>query len=391
MKRFFVTSFITLYGSSCFTQLNNTVPSSNGVPVSTNSNTPTVIEVEGKNEETEKDLKLIESKSDISTKQNKQIQTGLFTGSVSKSKSSPYSRSLNEKDQEELDVKYQTLNKIPVVEQTYESRCEWVKSKFILENYNCNLLPEMISLKKKNWDLNLNTLICAAAIILDSNTVVVNELNALRINNYLSADQLNLAEDILASVDQDGILITHAFSDTYSVLYNQRVNLYRQDVKIVCLDFLINPEYSAKINSSLLKIPMSHFSDTALSNATFFNEKVDTFYFERLLELNKDNKLFIASTLPKEYILSSKQELLWSGLVMTNFASIYTEPLMLEYLWESKMNKRVLGTTNLSPYAKNYLSTLIILETYYDEIKNDKKKKEVQLKIRQLKQTFDLK
>ncbi len=391
MKRFFITSLISCFGSSCFTQINNTVPSSNGFPVSTNSNAPTTIEVEGKNEETEKDLQLTDSKKDVSTKQNKQVQTGLFNGSVSKSKSSPYSRSLNDADQEALDVKYQKLNSVPVFEQTYESRCELVKSEFILERYNCKLLPQMIGLKKNSTDLNLNTLICAAAVIIDSNALIISELKDLKANNYLTESQVNFASDVLESVDQDGVLITHAFSDTYSVLYDQRVNMHRQDVKIVCLDFLINPEYSAKINSSLLKIPMSHFSDTALSNATFFNEKVDTFYFERLMELNKDKKLFIASTLPKEYILSSKQELLWSGLVMTNFASIYTEPLMLEYLWESKMNKRVLGTTNLSPYAKNYLSTLIILETYYDEIKNDKKKKEVQLKIKQLKKTFDLK
>jgi hypothetical protein len=393
MKRFFVTSFIALYAAGYFAQLNNTVPSSNGVPVSTNSTTPTKIELEERNSELDKDLKLIDSKKEIETKENKQIQTGLFNGTVSKSKSSPYSRSLNEKDQEELDVKYQTLNDIPLVQQSHEAKCELVKSKFILENYNCKLLPQMRVLKKNDSDLNLNTLICAAAIILDSNELIVKELEFLRGNNFLSADQQNLASDMLESVDQDGILITHAFSDTYSVLYDQKINKHRQDVKVVCLDFLINPEYSAKIDASILKIPKSRFSDTAMSNATFFNEKVDTFYFERLMELNKNRNLFIASTVPKEYILSCKQELLWSGLVITNFASIYTEPLMLEQLWETKLNKRILGAVpaHYSVFAKNYLSTLIILETYYDEIKNDTKRKEVQLMIKQLKKTFDLK
>jgi hypothetical protein len=397
MKRFLFSFAILLISSQYLGQNGTTNNSQNNsnIPIKNVEEKSIIIE-ESKSEaapvqESDKDIPEI-SKVKEKEENQQQQQQGMLTGKIAVSKTSNYSRSLSNAEKNQLSL---NINKFQLDSNSYKLyTSDELQTKFIIEDYNTDYLQQLIFHKKQSIqsNVNLSALICAGLIINDSAQLLKNELTFLKTNNYLSQNQIDFASDVLSSVDQNGTLITHAFSDTYALLYDQKVNAHRNDVNLVCLDFLVNKNYAQRMDKNLT-LPLEMNSENGKDRTPVFSGKVDTLYFSKLLRLNKDKKIFIATTVPKEYFKAAHQDLYWSGLTMSNFLSLNTDPEQLALLWSKQWKKSSLACSSkiVFPLAKNYLGSLVILQTYFDEIDDPENELKIKKEIKLLKKTFDLK
>lgn len=158
-------------------------------------------------------------------------------------------------------------------------------------------------------------------------------------------------QDLINSVPQNSTLITHGKEDSYAALYAQKVKRERADVEILSLDWLTSPQYRLKLKASGWKLPSSSF--------------VDTKYFEELCRINKDKRIAISMTLPKEYLLPILDKLYVSGLVF-EYKDIPTDmSIRNEKLWNSTLNKELIETKETS-LVNNYLPMLFQLKKVYE-------------------------
>jgi hypothetical protein len=175
----------------------------------------------------------------------------------------------------------------------------------------------------------------------------------------IDKELLFYAEDLLESVAQNGVLLTHGFDDTYSALYVQKVLKKRSDVKIISLDFLQSDYYKNSLQSSGFKIP---------------NESViDVNYLKDFCIKNESKSLHLSMTFPKPYLKEISSQLSISGLSF--FYSNSTTELESENLgFYEKFNKKQLNSLSsekVKRITSNYLPFLLSMKSYF-ELKKDK-------------------
>ena len=117
----------------------------------------------------------------------------------------------------------------------------------------------------------------------------------------LAGNVVQYAGDVLRSVPEEGILITHGFDDSYGVYYAQQNNLIRPDVTLMSLDFMQSEFYRESLKEDGYKLPKA--------------EVIDVAYLNEFCELNADKKLSISLTTPKEYFKPMSGKLFVVGLV----------------------------------------------------------------------------
>ncbi len=191
------------------------------------------------------------------------------------------------------------------------------------------------------------------------------------IDKMLSSGRLNsntllYAEDLLLSVPNDGVLITHGFDDTYSAFKKQQSDGVREDVTLISLDFLQSDYYRNLLKEDGFKIPEQ--------------EVIDVNYLKAFCELNTSKSISISMTTPKEYFLPLQSNLYVTGLVFEYHKDVYNNFDRNEELWNSLLSKHLIeeaGDEKSKQLSANYLPMLLQLRKVYGQKEEKQKVKEI--------------
>lgn len=227
--------------------------------------------------------------------------------------------------------------------------------KYAAGNYNLDLLDHLIkaeSLRPNNTDVQVQ--MAAANIIQGNDTLAIEYINKLVESDRLSSSALEYGADILNSVPENGVLITHGFDDSYATWFLKHDKALRGDVILISLDFLQSKAYRVKKTNEGINIPEA--------------EIVDVAFLKELLEKNPDKSMNISMTTPKEYLEPIQENLYVNGLVLNYSQQPYDNFKINENLWNSQLEKHLV-TGAIDEKGKNlsanYLPMLFQMRGIY--------------------------
>lgn len=191
------------------------------------------------------------------------------------------------------------------------------------------------------------------------------------IDKMLNSDRLNAntllyAEDLLLSVPDNGVLITHGFDDTYSVYKKQQADGVREDVILISLDFLQSEFYRTLLKEDGFQFPEQ--------------EVIDVDFLKVFCELNASKSISISMTTPKEYFLPLQSNLYVTGLVFEYHQEVYNNFDRNEELWNTRLSKHLINDAQdekSKQLSSNYLPMLLQLRKVYGQKEQKEKVKEI--------------
>ena len=172
------------------------------------------------------------------------------------------------------------------------------------------------------------------------------------------------ADDLLNSVEKDGILITAGEMDTYPILTRQFADGRRRDVLVIDQRLLVDPAYRQRIWERTRSRGPVHDSGSgfiaALAEAT-------------------DRQLFLSPALGRDHIGLPAEDLYLVGLTLKHDQRPVDNMPLLEQRW-AQMNK----TTQAGPLSRNYLLPGIVLLKYYRAQQNEQRASAMEHELREL-------
>jgi len=248
---------------------------------------------------------------------------------------------------------------------------------YINGNNDVNLFPHL----QKAYELNpKSTELLDEFIIyyeLTGNDAKKTEfVKKLNTSKEISPDIIEFNYNLLNSLEQKSILITHGEMDTYPGWILQDVKRTREDVKIVYIELLEKDDYR---NNLLKGLGITVTADFKTSRSSFLKEFAE-----------KSNRpVYFASTVAPEILKPFQSNLYLTGLAFKYSAADFENQSVLASNWENVFKKDVLLKKNLpgsiqSKMNLNYIPGLLMLKEYYESVnKNDKAKltEEMALKL----------
>ncbi len=208
-------------------------------------------------------------------------------------------------------------------------------------------------LKPDNADLQINLL--ANSIITKNVQDQKMYANKLVQSGRISKDILSYDLDMLMSVPQSGVLITHCNEDTYGAIYQQKLNAFRPDVQIISLELMQSKVYRKIWSDKGFLLPAG--------------EEIDTKYLQEFCRLNKNKDLFLSLTIPKEYLQAIKSNIYISGLTF-QYSQTPIENVQTNIaIWEFDLTKTLITEAQSEKGREllaNYLPMLLVLRSYYE-------------------------
>lgn len=172
-------------------------------------------------------------------------------------------------------------------------------------------------------------------------------------SNIYSEAELEYNKNVLNSVEQNAILVTHGNTDTYPLIILQQVQNYRRDVKIICLDWFNNSNY---------------LSDLSKSDSKLFGKLTINQPYESIKSITKnaqDKPLYLGLTIPGDVVVELSKDLYCTGLAMKYSKSPLSNMISLEANWNQFFSKKTI--TQKEAINKNYVLPLVLLNDYYKE------------------------
>ena len=165
-------------------------------------------------------------------------------------------------------------------------------------------------------------------------------------SSIYSSAVMEYNQNVLSSVEKNGVLVTYGNIDSYPLLIWQEKFNIRKDVKIVCLEWLRNEKYSADI-AKVLGI-------TTESILNVSEEKA----LGAILKATK-KKVYLGLTLPPAFLKKQSGSLYCTGLAMLYSSKPVSNIESLETNWTSLFKRKYLY--NNDDINRNYLIPLVIL------------------------------
>jgi hypothetical protein len=190
---------------------------------------------------------------------------------------------------------------------------------------------------------------------------------------HFSSELSGFAEDVLNSMPENAILITHGEDDTYPLLIEQYINNTRKDVKIISLDHLQSEDFRNKLKSEGVVIPTGN--------------KINTAFFKEFVTKNGEN-VVIATSVPKSYLntVSNSINVVGIGFSISENNNSKSQQKKLVKLYDQHIKKALnqkLGSGGYSELLSNYLPLLFEIRNYW--IDKDDKEKVLQIESQILK------
>lgn len=235
--------------------------------------------------------------------------------------------------------------------------------KYVAGNYSTELfehLAKAYELKPNNTDVHIQ--LAAYYIIMQDTTNSKIFLNKIKDIGRITDDAATYARDLMISVPENGILVTHGFDDMYSCEYLQNVLNFRPDVQLISLDFLQSETYRDNLTKKGYKLPD--------------NSIVNTQYLSSFCLLNESKTISLSLTTPKEYFQDIKEKLYVVGLTFEYHSSVFNNFYSNDYLWNEKLEKTLVYNSlneKSKQLSSNYLPMLLKLrEVYIQQKETDK-------------------
>lgn len=166
-----------------------------------------------------------------------------------------------------------------------------------------------------------------------------------------SASELEYNRNVLNSLEQNAILITHGNVDTYPLIILQQVQNFRQDVKIICLDWFNNAAYLKNLADS----------DPALLGKLSVNQPYES--LNELVKRSEGKALYLALTIPADVIGDLSNNLYCTGLSVKYSKTALNNIPSLDNNWKQLFSKNYI--TSGETINKNYVLPLVLLYDYY--------------------------
>jgi hypothetical protein len=239
--------------------------------------------------------------------------------------------------------------------------------KYASGNYDISLIENLKNAEKlrpNNADVQVQ--LAAYNMIKRDNDSAIGYLEKLKMAGKLTENTLYYAEDILLSVPENGVLITHGFDDSFGTWYNQNKTDVRKDVTIVSLDFLQSAHYRELLKEDGFKLPESTV--------------IDVEFLKSFCELNSSKSISISLTTPKEYFKPLQNNLFITGLVFEYHKGEFDNFHRNDDLWNSTLKKHLVDNATdekSKQLSSNYLPMLLQLRKVYVKMDAKEKLKEV--------------
>ncbi len=227
-------------------------------------------------------------------------------------------------------------------------------------------LKEAYKIKPLETEL-LDDMLCDAVINKD-NAATKQFAELLSKSNLYNAAEVEYNRNVLNSIEQKGILITNGNVDTYPLIMMQQLQGYRTDVGIVCVEWLNSKKYQEEVKK-LLDIKQS----SSLS-------------MDQLLTAKSLRPVYVALTMPPDFIQKNSNKLFCTGLAMKYSKSKLENLESLAYNWESLFVKSRMN--DAEQINRNYLFPVLMLKEYYSRTGNAEGEMELQQLSLQMAQRF---
>lgn len=266
------------------------------------------------------------------------------------------------------DIKFSNSRKSPTYEQAlkmenivnqYENfdnqSFEFNYFNYIAGNYNVDkvdYLKKAEAIKPQNTDVQIQ--LSAYYFIKDIPDSSALYLQKLVDVNRIDSTALIYAQDLLTSVSQDGYLFTHGFDDSYACAYLQKVENYRNDVTLLPFEFLQSSHF------------VNRFKNLEILN--YENQIVDNEYLKNIVINNKNKKIHISISFPKEYFYLFQENIYTKGLtfVLDNNENELIADNLNFYQTISKELINNAISEKAKRYSLNYLPVLFYLKDYFE-------------------------
>lgn len=186
----------------------------------------------------------------------------------------------------------------------------------------------------------------------------------LKLKSFTSSELLAYGKNLLASIEQNGFLVTYGEKDTYPAWIAQEIDGYRTDVKIIHFDLFIDPIYRSRIlqkhQLNLSSIPKSRVEILKL----FAKE-------------NEHRNIYFSSAISPKLLRDVSANLFCTGLAFKY--SIHPEDNMnaLYHNWQTNFDMKDLSKSKFHSDAKammmNYIYPFFLL-VQDERLKNNEKK-----------------
>lgn len=208
--------------------------------------------------------------------------------------------------------------------------------------------------------------------------------------NWFEADEINpgllsYAEDVLASVDSNGILLTQHDNDTYPAWMLQDVKGFRTDVWVINIDFLLMESYRKMVFDSL-GIPPLVLNEIDVDE---YRENWTNVVQHLMAHLPSEIPLHLAMTVSEDWYRGFEDQLIPVGLTQVFRMDKVEATQRNSVLWEGQFDtKRIIASY---PEYVNEANRKIIFQNYRQplewQMEHSENKDEYATVIEQL-QTF---
>ncbi|MCB0477944.1 MAG: hypothetical protein KDC84_07265 [Crocinitomicaceae bacterium] len=250
------------------------------------------------------------------------------------------------------------------LKESAENSFEFNYLTYVNGNHDVSLFPFLEkAYKLKPYDASLFDDFIAYYEITDNATKKAEFTKKLMASNAIESGVYRYNENVLRSIDKNGILITNGYDDTYPLWVLQNEKAMRKDVKVLSLDILQNKEYRKRI-----------LKQYGLKDPGVGPENQD--FIMKLLQVNPDKNIFLGYTVPKYVLKGLSINLKNTGLALKYAPKRLNEDklkinfeneLQLDYLLQNQSSSKV------KQMNANYL---VMLSQLYKKYKQDPKKQE---------------
>jgi hypothetical protein len=214
------------------------------------------------------------------------------------------------------------------------------------------------------------------SVVADDQVEVSRFAGMLQNAGVYDAAEMEYNRNVLNSLEQNAMLITHGNVDTYPLILLQKNEGFRADVKIICLDWINNVRYKYLIETTFKLMP------GRIRPAEAYQP------LDEICKSKSNYAIYLALTIPPDVLSKYASNLYCTGLAMKYSQQAIANITSLEYNWSKLFKTKYVDS--VKELNRNYLIPLCQLYGYYLSVSNASAAGLVKDQIKRLSTQFGL-